>query len=190
MIRSRDDGGGWRVGPITNDKLVSIRRTVRTQSCRLTGPLQPLLRSTRATRALKAFGEEVVAVLSAADLEIVIDEDGADGGDGAVVVGDGLIEADGEHAGVKAFGAEEGLLGEDDALDGKGLLGIGGLVRGDGIGAEAVDFVDVLEADDGKGGGVEDVLAGVLRGSGLALRGAGSSGEFGVGAIGGDVGFC
>jgi len=138
--------------------------------------------------AVEAFGDEVVAVLGAADLKIVVDEDGADGGKGPAVVGDGLIEADCHHAGVEAFGAQESLLGEGDALDGEGLLGIDGLIGCDGVGAEAVDLLDVLEADDWKGGGVENVLAGIPGGSGLALGGAGSGGAFGIAPVGGDVG--
>ena len=66
---------------------------------------------------------ELVAVLDLDDLIVVIDEVGADADHGPVGGGDGLIEAVGEHAGVQALGAEEGLLGEGDALDGEEFLG-------------------------------------------------------------------
>jgi hypothetical protein len=87
---------------------------------------------------------------------------------------------------VEAFDAEEGLLGEGDALDGEEFLGVDGLVDGDGVFAEAGDLVEFLEADDGEGGGGESVLAGVLGGAGFAFGGAGSSGLGGVGAVGGE----
>jgi hypothetical protein len=76
-------------------------------------------------------------------------------------------------------------LGEGDALQGEELLGVDGLVDGDEVVAEAGDFLEVFEADDGEGGTSEDVLAGVLGRVGLALRGARSGGFGGVGAIGG-----
>jgi hypothetical protein len=53
---------------------------------------------------------------------------------------------------VEALDAEEGLLGEGDALDGEELLGVDGLVDGDGIFAESGDLVEIFEADDGEGG--------------------------------------
>jgi hypothetical protein len=139
--------------------------------------------------AMEALGEEVVAVLGLDDLMILVDEVWADTGEGPTVVGEDLIEAGSEHAGMKALGAEEGLLGERDALDGEEFLGVDGLIGGDGVFAEAGDFVDLFEADDGEGGGGESVFAGVLGGAGLALRGAGSGGEGGVGAIGGELFF-
>ncbi|HEV3196967.1 MAG TPA: hypothetical protein VGZ73_03645 [Bryobacteraceae bacterium] len=46
------------------------------------------------------------------------------------------------------------------------------------------DFLGVLQVDDGKTGGGEGVLAGVLSGAGLALRGARSGGSGGVGLVG------
>jgi len=67
---------------------------------------------------------------------------------------------------------------------GEGLLGVGGFVDGEGVVAEPIDLIDLFESDDGEGGGLEDVLAGILGGAGLALRGAGSGGEFGVGPVG------
>src|ERR1039457_3420081 len=79
---------------------------------------------------------------------------------GAAVAVEGLIEAGGGHAVVEAFDAEEGLLGEGDALDGEELLGVDRLVDGDGVFAEAGDLVEIFEADDGESGGGESVLAG------------------------------
>ncbi len=89
-----------------------------------------------------------------------------------MVVGvEGFIEASGEEAGLEAGGAEDGLLGDGHALEGKELLGVGWLVDGDDIGGEVFDFVEVLEANDGEGGGGEAVLDGVAGGAGLALGG-------------------
>jgi hypothetical protein len=123
--------------------------------------------------AVEAFGEEVVAVLGLGDFVIVVDEFGADAHQGAAVAVEGLIEEGGGQAGVEAFDAEEGLLGEGDALDGEELLGVDGLVDGDEVIAEAGDLVDFLEADDGESGGGESVFTGVLGGAGFAFRGAG-----------------
>jgi hypothetical protein len=58
-------------------------------------------------------------------------------------------------------------LGEGDTLDGEELLGVDGLVDGDGVLAEAGDLVEIFEADDGEGGGGESVFAGVLGGADL-----------------------
>jgi hypothetical protein len=136
--------------------------------------------------AVESFAEHVVAVLGAGDLEIAgeflrHEEEGVAGG-----VED-LGEAGGEQAGLEARGAEEGLLGEGDALDGEELLGVDGLVDGEEVGSEMVDFLEVLEPDDAEGGGGETVFAAILRGDGLTLRGAGSGGLGGVGAIGGEL---
>jgi hypothetical protein len=85
---------------------------------------------------------------------------------------------------VEALDAEEGLLGEGDALDGEEFLGVDGLVDGDGVLAWAGDLVETLKADDGEGGGGESVFAGVLCGAGFAFGGAGSGGLGGVGSVG------
>jgi len=85
--------------------------------------------------------------------------------------------------------AEDGLLGQGDALDGEQLLGVDGPVDGDQVGAEAGDFLEVFEADDGEVGGSEAVLAGVLRGTGLAFGGAGSGGMGRIGAVRGELFF-
>jgi len=65
------------------------------------------------------------------------------------------VEPGGEEAGFEAGGAEHGLLAESHALDGKQFLGIDGLVEGNEVGAKVLDFTDVLQADDGVGGGSE-----------------------------------
>jgi hypothetical protein len=137
--------------------------------------------------AVEAFGEEKVAVLRPGDLVVLVDEQGAELHVGASAAVEGLIHAVGGGAGFEAGGAEDGLLGESDALDGEDLLGIDGLVEGDGVVAEAGDFVELLEADDGEGGGGEAVFAGVLGGAGFALGGAGPGGAGGVGAVGGEL---
>ena len=133
---------------------------------------------------MEAFGEEEVTVLGFGDFVIPVDELGADAEEGPAFTVEGLIEAGGEDAGVEAIGAEDGLLGEGDALDSEELLGVDGQVAGDGVIAQAGDFVDLFEADDGEGGGGESVLAGVLSGAGFAFRGAGSGGLGGIGSVG------
>jgi hypothetical protein len=55
------------------------------------------------------------------------------------------------------------------------------------VGTEVGDFVDVLEADDGEGGGGEAVFAGVLGGTGFAVGGARAGGFLSVGAVGGEL---
>jgi hypothetical protein len=47
----------------------------------------------------------------------------------------------------------------------------------------------LLQAEDGDGGGGEAVLAGVEGSAGLALRGAGSGGPFGVFSVGSELSF-
>jgi hypothetical protein len=135
--------------------------------------------------AVEAFGEQVVAVLDLGDLVIVVDERFANSHQGAAVAVEGLVEEGATQAGVEAFDAEEGLLGEGDTLDGEELLGVDGLVDGDEVLAEASDLVEIFEADDGEGGGGESVFAGVLGGAGFAFGGAGSGGLGGVGSVGG-----
>ena len=121
---------------------------------------------------------------SLGDLIVLVDEQGTQSDVGAAAAAEGLIETVGAHAGFEAAGAEDRLLGESDALDGEELLGVEGLVEGDGVVAEAFDFVDLLEAGDREGGGGESVFAGVLGGAGLAFRETGSGGLGGVGAVG------
>jgi hypothetical protein len=52
-----------------------------------------------------------------------------------------------------------------------------------------VDFLEVFEADDGEVRGGEAMLAGVLRGTGLAFGGAGAGGVSGIGQIRGELFF-
>jgi hypothetical protein len=136
---------------------------------------------------MEAFGEGVVAVLGAGDLDIA--DQGLGHGDEGVAGAalEGGVEAGGEEAGLEARGAEEGLLGEGDALDGEEFLGVDGAVDGDEIGLEVGDGLEVFHADDGVVGGGEAVFAGVLGGAGLALGGAGAGGAGGVGAVGGEL---
>jgi hypothetical protein len=72
-------------------------------------------------------------------------------------------------------------------LEGEQFLGIDGLIDGDEVGTEVSDFVDILEADDGEAGGGEAMLAGVLRGAGLACRRSWSGRTGGIGAVGGEL---
>ncbi len=63
-----------------------------------------------------------------------------DGDEGPVVEdGEGLVERLGAEAGFEARNAEEIVLGEGEALEGEGFLGVDGLVDGKEVGAEIVD---------------------------------------------------
>jgi hypothetical protein len=141
-----------------------------------------------AGHAMEAVAQQEVAVLGASDFDIAIAGDGGiHEADGFAAAIEGGVEAGGEVAGFEAGAAEDGVLGEGDALQGEEFLGVDGLVDGDEVVAEAGDFLEVFEADDGEGGTSEDVLAGVLGRVGLALRGARTGGPGGVGAIGGEA---
>jgi hypothetical protein len=98
-----------------------------------------------------------------------------------------FAEAVGEEAGFEAGGAEDGLLGESDALKGEEFLGVDGAVEGDEVFAEVGDLIEVFEADDGEAGGGEAVFAGILGRAELARRGAGAGRIGGIGAIGGEL---
>ena len=100
---------------------------------------------------------------------------------------EGLVEAGGEEAGFEASGAEDGLLGEGDALDGEEFLGVDRVVEVHQIFPEVGDLVEVFEADDGEAGGGEAVFTGILGRAGLAFRGAGAGGIGSVGAIGDEL---
>jgi len=97
-----------------------------------------------------------------------------------------LIETGAEEAGFETGGAEKGLLGESDPLDGEEFLGF---VDGQEIVLEMGDIVEIFEADDGVRGCGEAVFAGVLGGAGLALQGARAGGTGGVDAVGGELFF-
>ena len=62
--------------------------------------------------------------------------------------------------------------------------GVDGLVDGGEVGSEMGDLIEVLQADDGEGGGGEAVSAGVLARAGLALGSARAGALGGVGAVG------
>jgi hypothetical protein len=138
-----------------------------------------------ADQTVKARGQGEIAVLGAGDFEVA-GEFVAHGGDGVAAAVEGFVERGGEEAGFEAGGAEDGLLGEGDALDGEEFLGVDGAVDGDEVVCESLDLVEFFESDDGKSGGGEAVLSGVLRGAGFALGGARSGGTPGVGAVGGE----
>ena len=122
-----------------------------------------------ANHAMESLAQQPVTVLGARDFDIAIpgefrahEEHGVTGGV------EGLVEAGGEEAGLKARGAEDSLLCEGDALDGKEFLGVDGLVDGNEVGSEVFYFMEVFEADDGEGGGSEAVISGILCGASLA----------------------
>jgi hypothetical protein len=141
-----------------------------------------------AGHAVEAIAQQVVTVLGAGDFDIAIAGDGGvHQADGFAAAIEGRVQAGGEVAGFQAGAAEDGVLGEGDALQGEEFLGVDGLVNGDEVVPEAGDFLEVFEADHGEGGTGEDVFAGVLGRVGLARRGAGSGGLGGVGAIGGEA---
>ena len=73
------------------------------------------------------------------------------------------------------------------ALEGELFLGVDGLIDGGEVVGEMGDFVEVLQADDGEGGGGEAVFAGVRGGAGLAFGCSGAGAFRGVGAIGGEL---
>ncbi len=81
----------------------------------------------------EAVGEPEGAVLGARDFDVVADLAAFE--DLGIVGADhGGFQAVGEEAGFEGVHAEQGVLGEGDALDGEAFLGVDGLVGGDGIG--------------------------------------------------------
>lgn len=106
----------------------------------------------------------------------------------AVTVGvDHFVDAGGEDAEFQAGDAEQGLLGEDNALDGEEFPGIDGLADGGEVGLEFGDDAGLFKSDDGEVVGGESVFTGVLGGAGLALGRGGSRGFVGVGAVSGEA---
>jgi hypothetical protein len=104
--------------------------------------------------AEETFGETVIAILGAGDFDIAIaGEFFAHGCEGAVGSVEGFVETRREEAGLQARSAEDGLLSEGHALQSEEFLGVDGLVDGDEIGLEAIDFAGIFEADDGERGG-------------------------------------
>src|SRR5207247_265405 len=126
-----------------------------------------------ADHAVKPFTQEKISVLSTGDFDVTRGELRAHQEHGLASGVERLIETSGKKAGFEAGGAEEGLLGESDALDGEELLGVDGFVVGQEVVFEMGDIVEIFEADDGERGRGEAVFAGVLGGAGLALQGAG-----------------
>jgi len=139
-----------------------------------------------AVEGVEAVGEPEGAILGFRDVDVVADlalfED-----IGLGWAEHGLFEAGGEEAGFECVHAEQGVLGEGDALDGEAFLGVDGLVGGDGIGDEGGDVGGILDADDGEGVGIKGELAGVLGGAGFAFGGLGPGGTAGIGTIRGDA---
>ena len=80
---------------------------------------------------MEAFGEEIVATLFTGDFLILSEFFGHRHELLLAIQAEGVIEAGGEEARLEARGAEEGLLGEGDALDGEELLRVDGLVDGE-----------------------------------------------------------
>ena len=115
--------------------------------------------------AAEALGEGVVAVLGAGDFEVA-DQVFGHGDDGVAGAVEGFVQAGGEEAGFQAGAAEEGMLGEGDALGGEQFLGVDRLVDGDQIGLQAGDGVQVFEADDGEVGRGEAMPAQWANGAG------------------------
>ena len=125
--------------------------------------------------AAEAFSQGVIPVLGAGDLEIA-DQVFGHGDDRVAGAVEGFVQAGGEEAGFQAGAAEEGVLGEGDALEGEQFLGVDGFVDGDKVGFEAGDGFQVFEADDGEVGRGEAMAAGgpggTPAGAGLAFGGA------------------
>ena len=136
--------------------------------------------------AAEAFGEGVVAVLGAGDFEVA-DQIFGHGDDGVAGAVQGFVQASGEEAGFEAGAAEEGVLGESDALEGEQFLGVDGVVDGDQVVLKASHGVQVFEADDGVIGRGESMAArgpgGTPRGAGLAFGSTRAGGQGGVGTI-------
>lgn len=133
---------------------------------------------------MEALAEGEIAVLGASDLDVAIAGELGGHGEEGLVAGQGFVQGGGEQAGFEAGGAQKSLLAEGGTLEREQLLRIGRLVDGDQVIFEAGNFVELFETDDGEGGGREAVLAGVLRGAGLAFEGAGAGGMLCVGAVG------
>jgi hypothetical protein len=138
--------------------------------------------------AVEALGEGVGAVLGLRDGDVAIADEVLGHADEETAGGvEGFVETGGEEAALEAGDAEDGLLGEGDALDGEQLLGVDGPVDGNQVGAETGDFLEIFEADDGEVRGGKAMLAGVLGGAGLALGSASAGGMGRISAIGGEL---
>jgi hypothetical protein len=143
-----------------------------------------------ADQAVEAIAQQVIEILGRGDFDIRCEF--LVHGEARLSVGvERFAEPVGEESGFEAGGAEDGLLGESDALQGEEFLGVDGAVGFDEVFAEVGDLIEVFEGPrghpDGEGGGGEAVFAGILGRTELALRGAGACGICGVGAIGGEL---
>src|SRR5580704_19476495 len=98
-----------------------------------------------------------------------------------------LVEHSGEEADFQADGAQAGLVGDGDLLDGFHFGGVAGVVGGREVEAEVGDVFEVFEVGDVVGVGVEPVFAGVLGRTGPSLGCARTGGVLGVGAVRGDL---
>jgi hypothetical protein len=114
-----------------------------------------------AHHAVEAGGQPVALILAGGDLYILGDLAFAEY-EGRAGGFHGFIEAVGKEARLQGGAAEEGVLGESDALDGEELLGVGGLEESDEIVAKVGDGFGLFELDDGELVGGEAVFAGVL----------------------------
>jgi hypothetical protein len=107
--------------------------------------------------AAEAFAEDEIAILDAGDFDVAI------------------------------AGEFRGHLAGGDAFDGEEFLGVDGAVEIQGVLAELVDFVEVFEADDGKGVAGEAVFAGVEGGPHFTGGGTGAGGFLSVDAVSGGL---
>jgi hypothetical protein len=138
--------------------------------------------------AAEAFAEDEIAILDAGDFDVAIaGEFRGHQVDGFALGVEGLVEAGGEEAGLEAGGADDGHLAGGDAFDGEEFLGVDGAVEIQGVLAELVDFVEVFEADDGKGVAGEAVFAGVEGGPHFTGGGTGAGGFLSVDAVSGGL---
>jgi hypothetical protein len=138
-----------------------------------------------ADEAFEDHGETESVILVYGDLNAVGHGVGKEVG----VEAQGLIQGGGGESGFDGGTSIEGLPGEGDAFDGDRFLVLYGLAGGDSFGVEDGELVEIFEADGAEFGGGVPVLAGVLRGAGLALAGARFSGASGIRAVGGQAPF-
>ena len=111
-----------------------------------------------AEEAVEAFGQAVAAILGGGDLD-VLDHVVMEQDEGPAIGVEDLVEAGGVEAALDAGADDERLLGQGHAFDGEKLLRIDGLVAGDKVGAEVVDGIELLEADNREIGAFEGVMA-------------------------------
>jgi len=115
------------------------------------------------SQTMQTFGDEVVAVLLPGHRQIATADDfRLEHLDGELAAED-FVHGGGKDAGFETGGAQDGLLAQGDAFDGKELLGVLGLVESDEIFFEARDFVDFFETDDGVSGRGETMFDGMVR---------------------------